>query len=116
MIRSGIVPTARLTEVFRQAANSRIITSAHQINAGILPDLPEKGDDTDFYFIERNEPEQIVKTLVEMVKARIPKKFRMDPIRDIQVLCPMNRGSLGIHELNVTLQDALNPARAGLSV
>ena len=116
LIRSGIVPTARLTEVFRQAANSRIITSAHQINAGILPDLPEKGDDTDFYFIERNEPEQIVKTLVEMVKARIPTKFRMDPIRDIQVLCPMNRGSLGIHELNVTLQDALNPARADQAI
>ncbi len=111
LIESKRVPVARLTEVFRQAAHSRIITSAHQINAGLIPDLPEKGDDSDFYFIERNEPDQIAETLVDMVKTRIPAKFRFDPIRDIQVLCPMNRGSLGIRELNVSLQNVLNPAR-----
>jgi exodeoxyribonuclease V alpha subunit len=111
LIDSKRVPVVRLTEVFRQAANSRIITSAHQINAGLLPELPEKTDDSDFYFIERNEPEQIAQTLVEMVKNRIPTKFRFDAIRDIQVLCPMNRGSLGIRELNLSLQNALNPAR-----
>lgn len=112
LIDSGVVPVARLTEVFRQAADSKIITSAHQINAGHLPHLPEKGAESDFFFIERNEPDQIAETLLDMVKTRIPAKFRCDAIRDIQVLAPMNRGSLGIRELNARLQDTLNPARA----
>jgi exodeoxyribonuclease V alpha subunit len=77
-----------------------------------LPEVPAKGGDSDFFFIEREEPEQIAATLVEMIKTRIPSKFQMDPIRDVQVLCPMNRGSLGVRELNVRLQDELNPARA----
>jgi exodeoxyribonuclease V alpha subunit len=111
LIESQRMPVVRLTEVFRQAAHSRIITSAHQINAGVLPELAEKGDDSDFYFIERAEPEQIAQMLVEMVKTRIPTKFQFDPIRDIQVLSPMNRGSLGIRELNASLQNALNPLR-----
>ena len=111
LIESKVVPVVRLIEVFRQAAHSRIITSAHQINTGLLPDLPEKGDDSDFYFIERPEPEQILQTLVEMVKTRIPAKFGVNAICDIQVLAPMNRGSLGIRELNVTLQNSLNPVR-----
>jgi exodeoxyribonuclease V alpha subunit len=112
LIDSGVVPVARLTEVFRQAAHSKIITSAHQINAGKLPELPEKGSDSDFFFIERGEPDQIAETLLEMVKTRIPGKFHVDPIREIQVLAPMNRGSLGIRELNARLQDTLNPQRA----
>ena len=112
LIDSGVVPVARLTEVFRQAAHSKIITSAHQINAGYLPELPEKGAESDFFFVERNEPEQIADTLLEMVKTRIPAKFRCDAIREIQVLAPMNRGSLGIRELNARLQDMLNPKRA----
>ena len=77
-----------------------------------MPELPAKDAESDFYFIDREEPEQIADTLVEMVKTRIPAKFQLDPIRDIQVLCPMNRGSLGIRELNVRLQNELNPARA----
>jgi exodeoxyribonuclease V alpha subunit len=112
LIDSGVVPVARLTEVFRQAAHSKIITSAHQINAGQLPELPEKGSDSDFFFIERGEPDQIAETLLEMVKTRIPGKFHVDPIREIQVLAPMNRGSLGIRELNARLQDSLNPQQA----
>src|SRR5207302_10776401 len=84
------VPVVRLTEVFRQAAHSRIITNAHRINEGQIPELPERGADSDFHFIERDQPEQIADTLVEMVKRRIPKKFGLDPIRDIQVLSPMN--------------------------
>jgi exodeoxyribonuclease V alpha subunit len=112
IIDSGVVPVVRLTEVFRQAAHSRIITTAHRINEGHMPELPAKDAQSDFYFIDRAEPEQIADTLVEMVKMRIPAKFRFDPIRDIQVLCPMNRGSLGIRELNVRLQTELNPARA----
>jgi exodeoxyribonuclease V alpha subunit len=111
IIESRVAPVARLTEVFRQAADSRIITAAHQINAGILPEPAAKGQESDFHFIQREEPEAIVETLLELVKSRVPAKLHVDPIRDIQLLSPMNRGSLGIRELNVTLQEALNPAR-----
>jgi len=111
LIESGVVPVVRLTEVFRQAAHSRIITTAHRINEGMMPDTPAKEVESDFYFIDRAEPEQIAATLLDMVKKRVPAKFGLDPIRDIQVLCPMNRGSLGIRELNVKLQRELNPAR-----
>jgi exodeoxyribonuclease V alpha subunit len=111
LIESGVVPVARLTEVFRQAANSRIITNAHRINQGLLPEVPARDADRDFYFVEREEPERIADTLVDLVRGRIPKKFKLDPIRDIQVLGPMNRGSLGIRALNTRLQAELNPAR-----
>ncbi len=114
LIESGAVPTARLTEIFRQAAASRIITSAHRVNAGELPDLaaPE-GADADFFFIERDEPERIVATLAELARRRIPQKWGFDSVRDVQVLCPTNRGAVGARELNNTLQTALNPARPG---
>ena len=112
LIDSRVVPVVRLTEVFRQAADSQIITTAHRINEGQLPELPEARADSDFYFIEREEADAIAQTLVEMVKKRIPQKFGLDPVRDVQVLCPMNRGSLGIREMNVRLQAELNPARA----
>ena len=111
LIDSGIVPVVRLTEVFRQAAHRRIIKTAHRINEGHMPEIPAKDAKSDFYFIDRAEAEQIATTLLDMVKTRIPAKFRLDPIRDIQVLCPMNRGSLGVRELNVRLQNELNPAR-----
>jgi exodeoxyribonuclease V alpha subunit len=113
VIESKVVPVVRLTEVFRQATHSQIITNAHRINEGQMPEIPTKGRESDFFFIDRDEPEQIAATLVEMVKTRIPAKFRLDAIRDVQVLCPMNRGSLGIRELNVRLQNELNPVRAG---
>ena len=100
-----------MTEVFRQAAHSRIITTAHRINEGLMPEIPAKEAKADFYFIDRAEPEQISATVLEMVKKRMPAKFGFDAIRDIQMLCPMNRGSLGIRELNVKLQAELNPAR-----
>ena len=105
------MPVVRLTEVFRQAAHSRIITTAHRINEGMMPDLAAKPVESDFYFIDRAEPEQIAATLLDMVKKRIPAKFGFDAIRDTQVLCPMNRGSLGVRELNLKLQAELNPAR-----
>jgi exodeoxyribonuclease V alpha subunit len=111
LIESAVVPVVRLTEVFRQAAHSRIITTAHRINEGFMPEMPPKQTDSDFYFVDRKEPEQIVATLLNMVKQRIPAKFGPDPIRDIQVLCPMNRGSLGIRDLNLKLQMELNPAQ-----
>ena len=100
----------RLTEVFRQAAQSRIITTAHRINQGLIPDLSPPGIDTDFYFVQAEDPEIAVQRIVELVKIRIPKRFGFDPIRDIQVLCPMNRGGVGARSLNIELQAALNPA------
>lgn len=112
LIESIVVPVVRLTEVFRQAAHSRIITNAHRINEGQMPEIPAKGSQSDFYFVDRDDPEQIAATLVETVKSRIPAKFGLDPIRDVQVLCPMNRGSLGIRELNQRLQNELNPLRS----
>ncbi len=112
LIESTVVPVVRLTEVFRQAAHSRIITNAHRINEGLMPEVSPKGVESDFFFIDRAEPEHVVEMLTEMVKTRIPAKFRLDPIRDIQVLCPMNRGSLGVRELNLRLQNELNPARS----
>jgi exodeoxyribonuclease V alpha subunit len=83
------VPVVRLTEVFRQAAQSRIIINAHRINQGTMPDLSPPGTESDFYFVD---PEIAVGRIIELVKTRIPKRFGLDPIRDIQVLCPMNRG------------------------
>jgi exodeoxyribonuclease V alpha subunit len=109
-IESNALPVVRLTEIFRQAANSRIVTSAHRINKGMMPELTEA--DSDFYFIERETPEQISETLLQVVKTRIPSRFKLHTVRDIQVLSPMNRGSLGVRELNVLLQAELNPARA----
>jgi exodeoxyribonuclease V alpha subunit len=112
LIDSDRVPVVRLTEVFRQAANSRIITTAHQVNAGRFPDLPGKDETSDFYFIERDEPEDILATLLETVHERIPRKFHLDPIRDVQVLCPMHRALLGVREMNLAQQNLLNPGRA----
>jgi exodeoxyribonuclease V alpha subunit len=112
LIDSGVATVVRLTEVFRQASHSRIITNAHRINQGQMPELPDKDKaDADFYFIEREQPEQISDTLLEMVRRRIPGRFALDPIRDVQILSPMNRGSLGIRELNARLQAELNPPR-----
>ncbi len=111
IIESGVVPVARLTEVFRQAAASRIISNAHRINQGLLPELPGRDTPSDFYFLERQEPERIADTLIELVKTKIPRKFGLDPVRDVQVLSPMHRGSLGIQQLNARLQNELNPQK-----
>jgi exodeoxyribonuclease V alpha subunit len=110
VISSGAIPVVRLTEVFRQAAQSRIITTAHRINQGLIPDLSSPGIGSDFYFVQAEEPEIAVQRIVELVKTRIPARFGFDPIRDIQVLCPMNRGGVGARSLNIELQAALNPA------
>ncbi len=113
LIESGVVPIMRLTEVFRQAANSQIIINAHRVRRGQIPDVRVAERDSDFHFVERDEPEKIAATLVKLVKERIPQRFGFDPIRDVQVLCPMNRGSLGVRELNTALQQVLNPVQAG---
>src|ERR1700687_4778595 len=110
VIASNAVPVVRLTEVFRQAAQSRIITSAHRINQGSIPDLGKAEGESDFYFVQADDPETAVQRIIELVKTRIPQRFGLDPIRDVQVLCPMNRRGVGARSLNIELQAALNPA------
>jgi exodeoxyribonuclease V alpha subunit len=110
LIASGRLPVARLTEVFRQAAESRIVVNAHRINQGQMPEPAPKGEESDFYFVEIAEPEEGVRKLIEMVHQRIPRRFGLDPLKDIQVLCPMNRGVLGARNLNHELQRVLNPS------
>jgi exodeoxyribonuclease V alpha subunit len=111
LINSGALPVARLTEVFRQAASSRIITTAHAINAGTIPDLrpPPAEATTDFYFLPAETPEQAVALILKVVGERIPARFGLDPIAQVQVLCPMARGGCGSRSLNIELQQLLNP-------
>ena len=110
IIDSGAVPVARLTEIFRQAAASQIVINAHRVNAGSMPNLDvTRRDTSDFYFVEARDPEDGVSKIIEIVKNRLPKRFGFAPIKDVQVLCPMNRGGLGARALNVELQKTLNP-------
>ncbi len=119
VIRSGAATVVRLTEIFRQASQSRIITNAHRVNAGTLPELdPPSGvapHEVDFFFVDRNEPQAAQSTVVELVCKRIPSRFGFDAKTDIQVLTPMHRGDLGTRALNGVLQEALNPDN-GLAV
>ncbi len=108
IIASGAVPVVRLTEIFRQAAESRIIANAHRINEGHMPDWA-RDPRSDFHFVSCRDPEDGVAKIIEIVKDRIPARFGLDPIREIQVLCPMNRGGLGARALNLELQKVLNP-------
>ena len=110
IIGSRAVPTVRLTEIFRQAARSRIVINAHRINAGRMPEVDTGDADTDFFFVPAEDPEQAVERILTLVRERIPRRFGLDPVRDIQVLCPMNRGGAGARSLNIELQAALNPA------
>ncbi len=109
IIDSKVFPVARLTEVFRQAAQSQIILNAHRINQGLMPLFPSKEETTDFYFIESETPEDCQNKILELVKNRIPKAFKVDPLTEIQVLCPMNRGGVGARSLNIELQKILSP-------
>ena len=114
LIVSGIAPVVRLSQIFRQAAKSMITTAAHEINGGRPPHLePESGQDHDFFFIDRPSPERALETVVEVVAERVPKRFEMDPVRDVQVLAPMYRGAVGIDALNERLQERLNPDGQG---
>jgi exodeoxyribonuclease V alpha subunit len=113
LIDSGCIPVARLTEIFRQAASSRIITAAHSINRGAVPDLAPPTEMSDFYFVEAADGEDAAAKIVKVAAERIPARFGLDPIRDVQVLCPMNRGSAGARALNAALPEALNPATPG---
>ena len=108
LIDSGAVPTVRLTEVFRQARESLIVTNAHLINAGAMPKMPPRGQESDFYLVSATTPEEIQQRLVRMVAERIPARFGFDPIAEVQVLTPMNRGGLGARALNDLLREHLN--------
>lgn len=108
IIESGVVPTVRLSEIFRQAASSRIIVNAHRINAGRMPLKAEGTELSDFYFIPAETLEEISSKLVQVVTPRIPNRFGLDPVRDVQILAPMNRGGLGARSLNAELQKVLN--------
>jgi exodeoxyribonuclease V alpha subunit len=107
IIGSAAVPVVRLTEVFRQAAESRIIVNAHRINQGRMPEWVQDPA-SDFHFIECGDPEDGAAKILQIVRERIPTRYGLDPVRDIQVLCPMNRGGLGARSLNIDLQKALN--------
>jgi exodeoxyribonuclease V alpha subunit len=118
VIESGAVPVVRLTQIFRQASQSQIIVNAHKINEGIVPLADAAGADEtgqDFFFIEREEPEHVRDTIIELVLNRIPKGFGLDPLNEIQVLTPMHKGVVGTTHLNQKLQEALNPGEGGVA-
>jgi len=116
IIASRSVPVVELCEVFRQAATSDIIMNAHAINKGQIPPLenPRGNLSSDFYFFRENDPEKVAELIVDLVTKRIPDNFRLDPQSDIQVLTPMHKGAAGAANLNVMLQQALNPHGRGL--
>jgi exodeoxyribonuclease V alpha subunit len=107
IISSGIVPIVELYEIFRQTQDSDIIMNAHRINHGERPVINNKSS-KDFFFEVKDEKEDIVKTIIELCTKRLPKKFNYNPIKDIQVLTPMQRGDIGVQKLNELLQKTLN--------
>jgi exodeoxyribonuclease V alpha subunit len=116
IIVSGVVPVVRLTEIFRQAQESGIVRAAHAVHAGELPESATASQPGDFYFIEANEPAVILERIVTLLRERIPARFGLDPLRDVQVLTPMNRFELGARNLNTRLQEVFNPPQNGPEV
>jgi exodeoxyribonuclease V alpha subunit len=117
IITSGSVAVIELNEIFRQAKASRIIVNAHKINAGDLPSFgqSERFDpNNDFYFIEQDDPEKVLGIILELANRRIPERFGVDAIDDIQVLTPMHKGVVGAGNLNDQLQAVLNPGNGGI--
>ena len=112
MIDSEQVPVVFLKEIFRQARESLIIVNAHRINQGFSPTIPGSNRDTlqDFYFIQQEDPEKVLSTILELCCERIPDRFQLDPLSEIQVLSPMHKGIIGTTNLNRVLQQALNPS------
>ncbi|MFC1820671.1 ATP-dependent RecD-like DNA helicase, partial [Thermodesulfobacteriota bacterium] len=116
IIRSGCVPVVELNEIFRQAGESKIIVNAHKVNSGLIPELSQdSGDLEDFYFIEQEDPEQNLNIIMELVSTRIPRRFGLDPVDDIQVLSPMHKGIVGTGNMNKRLQEVLNPSKIMLT-
>ncbi|MBW1861666.1 MAG: ATP-dependent RecD-like DNA helicase, partial [Deltaproteobacteria bacterium] len=115
IIGSGSVRVVELNEIFRQAKESMIIVNAHKINSGLIPSVKPSGPKDDFYFIEQEEPEEILKIILELTKDRIPRRFGFNSVDDIQVLTPMHKGIVGTESLNRELQKALNPDGEGVA-
>ena len=116
IIASGVVPSVELQDIFRQAEESLIIVNAHKINRGLLPFFrPTDQSLDDFYFIEQEDPDEVLKIIVDLAKDRIPRRFGLDPVEDIQVITPMHKGSVGAANLNQELQKALNPGEEGVT-
>jgi exodeoxyribonuclease V alpha subunit len=113
IIESETVNVVRLTRIFRQAQGSAIVTNAHRINRGGTPNL-KGGKSSDFFFIEEEEPQKVVATITELCSKRLPNYYKVDPVNDIQVLCPMQKGETGAFNLNIILQEALNPAEVSI--
>jgi len=112
VISSEALPVTRLTELFRQAQGSRIITTAHAINQGRTPRI-DNPPDTDLFFIREDDPDRVIALLKTVVSERAPKAFGLDPLADVQIISPSNKGQLGVHTLNELLQELLNPEQAG---
>ena len=117
IIRSGKFTVVRLTEIFRQAQESMIVVNAHKVNQGEIPflkeiDRPEKAD---FQFIQEEDPEKILQNILDLCSERIPRDFRFHPLREIQVLTPMHKGSIGVTNLNIELQKRLNPGQSDIT-
>jgi exodeoxyribonuclease V alpha subunit len=115
LIRSGVFPVVRLTEIFRQARRSRIVVNAHRIRDGRMPLFQDHSEGLhDFYFIEKENPEEALNVIIRLCTQRIPSRFGLDPIDDVQILTPMHRGTVGAQRLNRDLQQALNPSGTAL--
>ena len=115
IIASGKMQVVELNEIFRQAKESLIIVNAHKINSGLLPSFKSSGQKLDdFYFVEQEDPEEVLRIILELTKERIPRRFGFDPVDDIQVLTPMHKGVVGAGNLNVELQKVLNPVENGV--
>lgn len=109
LIDSGAIACSQLTEIFRQDNSGLIVRNAHRVNAGEAFELPSPDTESDFYFIAQNDPDKTLEFVLDFMTTRIPRKFRMDPLTDVQVLAPMRRNSLGTENLNMLLQKRLNP-------
>jgi exodeoxyribonuclease V alpha subunit len=115
LLSVSVIPAIRLTTIFRQAAQSRIVSNAHRVNRGEFPDLSvgTAGQAQDFYFLPEEDPEKLQQLIVDLAQRRLPARYGLDPCADIQVLTPMHRGPIGAGQLNTALQAALNPPRNG---
>jgi len=111
LIHSNVIPCEALDTIFRQESGGLIVRNAHRINQGEMLVMPEEGDTAaDFYFLDTEEPDDVIQRMLDLVTKRIPKRFGLDPFSDIQVLTPMRRNQLGADNLNAVLQQALNPS------
>jgi exodeoxyribonuclease V alpha subunit len=117
IIRSGKFTVVRLTEIFRQAQESMIVVNAHKVNQGQFPLLNEvdKPEKADFQFIQEEDPEKILQNILDICSERIPRQFGFHPLKDIQVLAPMHKGTIGVANLNIELQKRLNPGQSGIT-